>query len=193
MMNWITGVAASARFSSKAVAAAALTVAVAAVAREYYFHVSAAGPAFAQTTIETDRTNGWLAAQRIAATYLNYSAFSALFATWDRVQVSYHDGQIARFEVMCVACSARLRFDSQHSAPVPGSKALSTIGGSGSGGNGEWSHASLFRDDYQLNLQWIMLLETLTWLRPGTVEIIQSPIFNNGGFCYNSSFCDASN
>lgn len=168
-----------------------LATATAVIAREYYFHVSAAGPQYASTTIDQDQVNAWNGAQRIAALYLNYTPFSGMFASWDRVQISYHDGQVARFRVQCVACSNRLLFDSRHSTVVPGSKPLSIPMGSVS--PGEWHHANLFRDDYPVNDSIWILRETLFWERTGSVEVFEIPQTNSGHYCYHGSFCDSSN
>jgi hypothetical protein len=107
----------------KLLAAPIFFVATVAAAATYYFHISAAGPAYADYSLQTDSDNFYEGANKVARTYLHYiNPMSMITGLWDGVYISYADGKIAKFETISTRETIRLRFVSEVPTLPPGIK-----------------------------------------------------------------------
>lgn len=123
------------RYQKKTLFGALLVlITLAAIAKEYAFTIASAGPEFAGTTLEADRSAEFEAANKIASMYVQYRTPLAITRFYkDIVYVVYFDGQIAKFKMISAADSIRLRFESVVPAVPRTASRISASGGGSSG------------------------------------------------------------
>lgn len=130
---------------ARKIAFAGVLITTSAFALDYYFPISSAGPEYATTTFDQDQTNAFTGANRIVAVMAaaRYNTPVAIIKglLLDTFTISYYDGQIAQFKLVCVPCSVPLEFKNKVSS-VPGSSRRMTYPGDPDGFS--WFN----RDDY---------------------------------------------
>lgn len=109
------------------VAAMLAVVATIAFAANYYFPISAAGPEYANETIDTDRDAEWTGANKVSGIYMHYVSVWSLLKFKlgygdDTLYVSYADGQIAEFKVLDPTSTYRIKFVKKVASVPPGTR-----------------------------------------------------------------------